>query len=242
MVALLLVWLKEAVELGIRLDSNQLEQFEIYRLEILKWNEFINLTAITNKNKFESRHFLDALTVRTAFPEEFLNSGLRVLDVGTGAGLPGVPLKIVFPSLNMTLLDATGKKTDFLKTVTCKLGLDDVEILTGRAENLAHDLALRGKFDLVISRAVAKLPVLAELTLAFATLGGFVAAYKGKEIETELRESCSAIRIMGGALKKVKIVKLQGEQRITSIVVLGKTQLTPEEYPRRPGMPLKRPL
>ena len=114
--------------------------------------------------------------------------------------------------------------------------------MTGRAETFANDLAFRENFDLVISRAVAKLPVLAELTLAFTKLGGFVVAYKGKEIEEELKKSCSAIRIMGGSLKEVKIVNLEGDRRITSIVALDKIQLTPEEYPRRPGIPLKRPL
>ena len=231
-----------AAELGIRLDGMQLAQFHRYHREIVDWNGRVNLTSVTGWEEVQTRHFVDSLTVITALPKAVLSSGGRVLDVGSGAGLPGLPLKIAFPDLRMTLMDATAKKTAFLEHVTRVLKLDDVEVCTGRAETLAHDPGHRESYDAVLARAVARLPVLAELCLPFCLPGGIVVAQKGAGIDDEILEAQDAVEAMGGALRDVKEVAARGLGEGRVLVVLDKTRPTPEAFPRRPGIPAKRPL
>lgn len=230
-----------AGELGIRLDRAQLRQFRQCYDEVTEWNRRANLTAVTGLQEFQTRHFLDSLTVSSAVGHGRLETG-RVLDVGSGAGFPGLPLKIAFPKLNVTLLDATAKKTAFLDHLVGALGLDGVQVLTGRAEALAHDPALREAFDIVLSRALARLSTLAELTLPFCKQGGLVVAHKGASVAEELSEAENAIKLVGGGLKTVKEVSYEGSGGDSVLVVLEKLSPTPARYPRRPGMPSKRPL
>jgi 16S rRNA (guanine527-N7)-methyltransferase len=171
-----------------------------------------------------------------------LRGGGDVLDVGSGAGLPGIPLAIAYPKLRVTLLDATAKKTAFLNHVVETLGLVGVGVLTGRAESLAHDTALRESYDVVVSRAVARLSVLVELTLPFCRVGGTVIAQKAFEAEKEAEDAAGALAALGGELGEVIQVTVpdSGERRI--LVTVQKVSPTPSRYPRRPGMPSKRPL
>ena len=231
-----------AAELGIRLDQAQIEQFRRCHSELVDWNRRINLTAVTDWAHVQTRHFLDSLAVSTVLPPDTLRSGGSVLDVGSGAGFPGLPLKIAFPCLRLTLLDATAKKTAFLSHLAQELGLEDVEVLTGRAETLAHDPALRESFDVVVSRAVAKLPVLAELTLGFCRIGGVVVAQKSAGVADEVREALVAVAELGGRLGEVRPVTMDMADGDGALVVLEKASPTPKTYPRRPGIPAKRPL
>lgn len=160
-----------AAALGVRLDDSQVDQFRLYHRELVSWNTRVNLTAVTEWDKVRTRHVLDSLSAAAVIPTEVLDGGTAV-DVGSGAGFPGLALKIAFPDLRMTLIDSTSKKTAFLQHVSGQLGLDGVVVLTGRAEELGHRPDLRESFDLVLSRAVARLPVLAELTLPFCKVGG----------------------------------------------------------------------
>ena len=228
--------------LGIRLDQVQIDQFHQYYQEIVEWNKRVNLTSVTALEQVQTRLFLGSLAVSSALPSRLLSKGGKILDLGAGAGLPGLPLKIAFPRLRVTLMDATAKKTTFLTHVTQVLGLEDVEICTGRAETLAHDPKLRESFDAVLSRAVARLPALSELSLPFCCIGGLVIAQKSAGIEDEIREAKRAIEVMGGALKEVKEVAFQGSAEKGVLVLLEKTSPTPGQYPRRPGIPSKRPL
>jgi len=230
-----------AQKLGLHLSPGQLEQFEVYYSELVDWNKRINLTSITDYEEVQIKHFLDSLTVAMAINPKDAGS-LRVIDVGTGAGLPGIPLKILLPDIRLTLLEATAKKAKFLLHLIDRLGLDNVEIAVGRAEEAAHKPQYREKFDLVLSRAVASLPVLVELTLPFCIAGGRFVAQKKGDIEQEVKKSEKAIAAMGGRLSEIRPIELEelGDKRY--LIIINKEKSTPAEYPRRPGMPAKRPI
>jgi len=229
-------------ELGLHLLQSQLEQFQTYYQELIEWNKRINLTAITSCKDVQIYHFLDALTVVTAWKQNSEGSRLRVIDVGTGGGIPGIPIKILFPEIKLTLLEATRKKTDFLTHVIYKLGITDTEIINGRAEETARANTHREHSDTVLSRAVAPLAVLAELTLPFCTLGGEVIAYKKGAIEEEIHQAEKAIYLLGGRIKKIINVTVPELADNRKLIVIEKTAPTPDKYPRRPGMPAKRPV
>jgi len=228
-------------ELGLELTPARLGQFAGYYKELLDWNRRVNLTAITGYEDVQLKHFLDSLTIIAAWPPQ-ADKDLRVIDVGTGAGLPGIPLKIVFPSIKLVLLEATAKKAVFLRHIVQKLGLDGVEVIVGRAEEVAHQPQYREQFDLVISRAVAPLPTLVELTLPFCDVGGSFITQKKGAIDDEISRAGRAIGLLGGSLREVKKVDLPAFPDERYLVIIDKLSPTPEKYPRRPGIPAKRPL
>lgn len=228
-----------AQKLGIDLTPEQLEKFEDYYHEIIEWNRKVNLTSITDYEDVQVKHFLDSLTIITAIK---LSNGLNVIDIGTGAGLPGIPLKIVSPDIKLTLLEATAKKARFLEHLVQTLGLDKVQIATGRAEEIAHENRYREKFQLALARALAPLPVLAELALPFCEVGGCCIAQKKGDIGGEVARAIKAIEVMGGKLREVKPVGLEELNDKRYLVIIDKVRPTPPEYPRRPGRPAKRPI
>jgi len=226
--------------MGMSLSLVQLEQFSRYYRAVVGWNARVNLTSVTQWGEVQTTHFLDSLTVCLGMPSGGLGSG-RLVDVGSGAGLPGVPLKIAFPSLDTTLIESTGKKTAFLRHLREILHVD-LDVRTGRAETLAHDPELRERFDFVASRAVGSMSVLAELCLPFCRLGGTVIAQKKGDVKEEVESAEGAIDALGGRLKEVMDVSVSGLRDSRSLVLLEKVSPTPASYPRRPGVPAKRPL
>lgn len=231
-----------ARKLNLELSPKEIEQFNIYYLELMDWNKRMNLTAVTGYEEVQVKHFLDALTVTLAWPQPLTNNSPGVIDVGTGAGIPGIPLKIVLPRIKLTLLDSITKKAGFLRHVVNKLGLDNVEIVIGRAEEMAQREDFREKFDIVLSRAVAQLATLVELTLPFCATGGIFIAQKKGNIGMELAKSERAIGSLGGKLREVKEVNLTELDDERRLIVIEKISPTPPKYPRRAGIPAKRPL
>ncbi|MDP2919035.1 MAG: 16S rRNA (guanine(527)-N(7))-methyltransferase RsmG [Dehalococcoidia bacterium] len=229
-----------AERLGIKLGERELTLFQAYYEELVDWNRRINLTSITGYEEVQVSHFLDALTVVLACQPDSVNG--RVIDVGTGAGIPGLPLKIVFPQIQLVLLEATGKKANFLRHVIGKPGLSDVVVVAGRAEEVAHQQQYREQFDVALSRGVAPLATLVELTLPFCRPGGLVIAHKKGEISEELSRAVYAIDALGGRVKVVVPVDMPEFTDKRCLVVIEKANPTPPRYPRRPGMPAKRPL
>lgn len=229
-----------AGRLGLRLSPRQVEQFDVYYRELLDWNRRVNLTAITGYEEVQIKHFLDSLTVTLALKPG--DKSFRLIDIGSGAGLPGIPLKIIMPGIKLILLEATTKKAAFLEHISQKLGLKDVEVVLGRAEDIAHREQYRESFDIVLSRAVASLASLVELTLPFSAIGGSFIAQKKGAIEPELSRASRATGLMGGKLRERKRIELAEFSDERWLIVIDKVSPTPELYPRRAGIPQKRPL
>ncbi|MCS7283719.1 MAG: 16S rRNA (guanine(527)-N(7))-methyltransferase RsmG [Anaerolineae bacterium] len=234
--------LRGARELGITLKESHLALFQTYYEELVEWNRRFNLTAITDYEGVQVRHFLDSLSCLLVLPRAELQAGARVIDVGTGAGFPGLPLRIVCPGMRLTLLEATRKKVEFLEHITRKLGLRDVEIIWGRAEDLAHRPGYREAYDWALARALADMPTLVEYLLPFVRVRGAMLAQKGENAPAEVHSAEEAIRILGGEVRKLVPVGLHGLAETRYLVIVDKRASTPDKYPRRPGIPEKRPL
>ncbi|MSP79092.1 MAG: 16S rRNA (guanine(527)-N(7))-methyltransferase RsmG [Dehalococcoidia bacterium] len=227
--------------LGITLDDRALDRFQRYHAILNDWNQRINLTSVVAWDSVVRTHFIDSLTVVAALPQ-ITTHGHALMDVGSGAGFPGVPLKIVFPTLQLTLLEATGKKARFLEALLQELELHDVQVLNGRAEGLARQPGLREAFDSVVARAVAPMSALVELTLPFARIGGLVIAQKKGDFQSEIIAAGYAINALGGRVLPVQTLTLPELGEVRSLVLVEKIAHTPGAYPRRPGMPAKQPL
>jgi 16S rRNA (guanine527-N7)-methyltransferase len=233
--------------LGIPLDVQQLAQFELYYRQLVEWNSKFNLTAITDYTEVQIKHFLDCLVALPLIAEEIGEAvpperPLHLLDVGTGAGFPGIPLKIAAPRLKVTLMDGTGKKITFLREVIAKLELAHVDVVQGRAEEMGHSPSYRGQFDLVTARAVASLNTLVEYLLPLVRRGGLAVIYKGASAPQEFIEARKAIDLLGGETVRLAPVKVPflAEQRF--LLLIKKQQPTPDRYPRGQGLPRKKPL
>ncbi|HEY64034.1 MAG TPA: 16S rRNA (guanine(527)-N(7))-methyltransferase RsmG [Caldilineae bacterium] len=238
-----------AERMGIALTEAHLDLFRRYSALLLEWNKRFNLTAIDNPDQVEIRHFLDSLSGLIVWRglvscQEAARSGrmTRVIDVGTGAGLPGLALKIVWPQLRLTLLEATAKKVRFLEHVIAELNFREVAAIHARAEELAHQPEHRETYDLALARAVAPLAPLLELTLPFLQIGGWLLAYKGPAVATEVMAAERALAVLGGELHRVIPVEVPYLAEERFIVAVRKVRPTPERFPRRPGIPVRKPL
>jgi 16S rRNA (guanine527-N7)-methyltransferase len=232
-----------AGKLGIELNARQVRQFELYYQELIEWNKKINLTAITDYSSVQVKHFLDSLTITLVLPDKDVeNQDFNIIDIGTGAGFPGVPLKILFSQPRLVLIEPTTKKTAFLHDIIHKLELENVEVLNSRAEEAAHSPLYRERFSLVLSRAVALLPTLVELTLPFCQIGGRFIAQKKGEVDRELSRAGKAIATLGGELDQIKKIGLDEFNDERYLVIIDKIYPTPNKYPRRPGLPRRRPI
>jgi 16S rRNA (guanine527-N7)-methyltransferase len=231
---------KEASKYAVKLDESQHHQFERYVALLGDWNQRANLVSDAAPEIIQRRHILESLALGAALRErEVLRPDSRVIDVGAGAGFPGLPIKIAWPQIHLTLLEATAKKTAFLSALVDDLRLPDIQVLTGRAEDLAHDPSLREHFDLVLARAVAPLPVLLELTLPFARINGRVVTPKGSRADEEITAASGAASRLHAKVFVVPFAVPGPEQKLVAAVKLGST---PHEYPRRPGVPARSPL
>lgn len=226
-------------QLGIVLTETQKQQFDKFYELLVEWNKVMNLTGITEYEEVNEKHFVDSLSIVKAID---LNKVSSVIDVGTGAGFPGIPLKIVFPHLKVVLLDSLNKRINFLNTVIDKLELQDISTIHGRAEDFAKKLEYREQFDLCVSRAVANLATLSEYCIPYVKKDGMFVPYKSGEIDEELDQSKKAIHILGGKTQNVVKFQLPGTEIGRSFVVIKKLQNTAKKYPRKAGLPSKEPI
>lgn len=226
-------------KLGIVLTEKMKEQFDRYFELLVEWNRMMNLTGITDYNEVNEKHFLDSLAIVKVQDMEMIST---VIDIGTGAGFPGIPLKIVYPHLKVTLLDSLNKRIKFLNCVIQELALEDISALHGRAEDFAKKGEYRERYDLCVSRAVANLATLSEYCLPYVKRNGLFVSYKSGEIEEELCKSEKAVLVLGGKIEKVEKFCLPESDISRSFVMIRKDRSTPGRFPRKAGLPSKEPL
>lgn len=224
---------------GVTLTDKQIEQFEKYYELLVEWNKVMNLTGITEFDEVMQKHFVDSAAAAKYVEMEKVNS---LIDVGTGAGFPGIPLKILYPHLQVTLLDSLNKRIKFLEEVVDNLGLTGIETVHGRAEDAAKKAEYREQFDLSVSRAVANLASLTEYCLPFVKVGGKFVSYKSVSVDEEITQSKKAVYVLGGEIGKVEKFNLPESDMERALVIVEKKRSTPKKYPRKAGMPTKEPL
>lgn len=230
-------------QLEISLDDYQIEQFITYYNMLIEWNRVMNLTAIKEFEEVVDKHFIDSLTLIKAIDKNIMQSGnVSLIDIGTGAGFPGVPLKIAFPKIKITLLDSLNKRIKFLNEVIEKIELNEIDTLHGRAEDYARKQEHREKYDLCVSRAVANLATLSEYALPYVKKTGYFISYKSGNVEKEITESTRAIEMLGGKIERVEKFILPGTEIQRSLVKIKKIKNTEKKYPRKAGIPSKEPL
>lgn len=232
-------FLGDAKSLDINLTDSQVQQFLTYYEMLAEWNQVMNLTAITDYDDVMKKHFIDSLSLVKAYD---VSQKKTVIDVGTGAGFPGLALKIAFPNLKVTLLDSLNKRIQFLNEVIKELNLSDVETIHGRAEDFARPEKFREKFDLCVSRAVANLSVLSEYCLPFVKIGGEFISYKSEKIAEEMDGAQKAISLLGGKIKNQVEFQLPDSDIYRNLFVIEKVKNTPKKYPRKAGLPSREPL
>ena len=230
---------EDALLFGVELNEKQLSQFQKYYEMLIEWNEKINLTAITDFDEVLKKHFLDSIAIGRLFSQD---TEASVLDIGTGAGFPGIPIKIAFPDTKVTLMDSLNKRVNFLNEVIKELSLENITAMHGRAEDFAKKDLLREKFDLVVSRAVANLSSLSEFCLPYVKVGGRFISYKSEKAPEELEASKNAISILGGGNVTTDEFFLPGTDFKRTFVIIEKVKETPGKYPRKAGTPVKQPL
>ena len=229
-------------ELGIEITDEQLKKFYLYYRELVKWNTVINLTAITELPDVLEKHFLDSLSIVKVIPQEKLNAGISLIDIGTGAGFPGIPLAIVFPKTKVVLMDSLNKRLNFLNRMIEELHLENARTVHARAEDLARQKNYREKFDVVCSRAVASLNVLSEYCIPFAGASGEFVAYKSENADEEIRKAGRAVKVLGGEFRTAEKFLLPDTDYERVLICITKKKPTPPAYPRKAGTPSKDPI
>lgn len=230
-------------EIGIDIDERQFNQFILYMKHLQEWNEKINLTSITEDELIFKKHFIDCIKIfKFSKLLKSEDSNTSIIDIGTGAGFPGIPMKIMKPNLKITLLDSLNKRINFLTSTINLLELKDIKAVHGRAEDYAVNKDYREKYDYAVSRAVASLPVLTEFSLPYVKLGGYFIALKGPAVEEEITNSKNALSILGGKIEEIIKIDIEETDLKHNIVVIKKFKKTPESYPRKAGLINKNPL
>jgi 16S rRNA (guanine527-N7)-methyltransferase len=230
---------EKSEKIDVRLDENQLKSFAKFMDFMIEWNDRVRLTSITEETEVIDKHFVDSLT---ALKAKVIKDHDKVLDLGTGGGFPGIPLKIINPTIDLVMLDSRLKKIEYLKEVIDAFGLEDTAAIHGRAEDYGQLPDYREKFDIVVSRAVANLTVLSEYCLPFVKKGGYFIAMKGTKSDEEINEAKKAIKVLGGAIEEVIEFNLPETDYDRSIILIKKENHTPKKYPRNPGKPKKSPI
>lgn len=240
---------KDLEQLHIELSEKQIDQFIRYYEILIEWNSFMNLTAITDFDEVFKKHFIDSLSLIKAekyilkfYGKGFQKDPISIIDVGTGAGFPGIPLKIAFPNLKITLLDSLNKRVQFLNEVIAQLGLKDITAVHGRAEDFAKNKDFRDSFDICVSRAVANMSTLSEYCIPFVKLNGLFIPYKSEKITEELANANNALSVLGGKVVDQIDYTLPDSDYYRNIVIVQKEKETPNKYPRKAGLPSKEPL
>lgn len=227
---------KEISNNQISLDKNEYDEFYTYMKEIISWNEKINVTAITDEKEFLVKHLIDSLTING-----LVASKTSLIDIGTGAGFPGIPLKIANPKLKVTLIDSVNKKLEVIRNISDKMKIEDLEIIHTRAEDLAMKNEYREKYDIATTRAVSKLNTIVEYMLPFIKVGGYAICMKGPNVKDEIEEAQKAIKVLGGEIVKLENFIIDNEYE-RNIIVIEKKKLTPKQFPRGKGKPAKEPI